>query len=132
MYYNLLNKMSRFGVLPREAVKNEMSDLRYLLKNGFARRALKKGRVFYELTEKSLPLLDDCRNVLLHKASLLGRLIPHSRLYRALLEDLRFLDEKNPQTEEYRFLGDWHLRRAVVASQLSLAQMRYYRENDFS
>lgn len=119
--------MSHFGALPRSAVRNDGSDLRYLLKNGVARKVVRKGRVFYELTEKALPLLDDYRQVLLHKAALLSRLTPHAKLYRALLEDLRFLDEKNPKAEEFRLLGDWHLLRPVVSSQLKLAQMRFYR-----
>jgi hypothetical protein len=55
-------------------------------------------------------------------------LTPHAKLYRALLEDLRFLDEKNPKAEEFRLLGDWHLMRPVVSSQLKLAQMRFYWE----
>jgi hypothetical protein len=128
MSFNLLEKMSHFGASPRSAVRNQRSDLRYLLKNGLARKAVRKGRVFYELTEKALPLLEDYREMLLHKAALLNRLTPHAKLYRALLEDLRFLDEKNPRAEEFRLLGDWHLLRPVVPSQLKLAQMRYYRE----
>jgi hypothetical protein len=124
----LFNKMSHFGALPRSAVKNDRACLRYLLKNGVARRVVRKGRVFYELTEKALPLLDDYRQVLLHKAALLHRLTPHAKLYRALLEDLRFLDEKNPKAEEFRLLGDWHLVRPIVSSQLKLSQMRFYRE----
>ncbi len=128
MMYNLFNKMSHFGALPRSAVRNDRADLRYLLKNGLARKVVRKGRVFYELTEKALPLLDNYRQVLLHKAALLNRLTPHAKLYRALLEDLRFLDEKNPKAEEFRLLGDWHLVRPVVSSQLKLAQMRFYRE----
>lgn len=128
MLLHLFNKMSHFGALPRSAVKNDRAGLRYLLKNGVARKVVRKGRVFYELTEKALPLLDDYRQVLLHKAALLNRLTPHAKLYRALFEDLRFLDEKNPKAEEFRLLGDWHLMRPVVSSQLKLAQMRFYRE----
>lgn len=128
MSYSLFNKMSHFGVLSRSAVKNDRGGLRYLLKNGVTRKVVRKGRVFYELTEKALPLLDDYRQVLLHKAALLNRLTPQAKLYRALLEDLRFLDEKNPKAEEFRLLGDWHLIRPVVSSQLKLAQMRFYRE----
>jgi hypothetical protein len=124
--------MSHFGALSRSAVKNDRADLRYLLKNGLVRKVVRKGRVFYELTEKALPLLDEYRQVLLHKASLLNRLTPHAKLYRALLGDLRFLDEKNPRAEEFRLLGDWHLMRPVVSSQLKLSQMRYYSEQGVS
>jgi len=129
---NLFNKFSRFGVLSRSDVKNDRADLRYLLKNGLVRKAVLKGHVFYELTEKALPLLDEVRQVLLHKASLLNRLTPHAKLYRALLEDLRFLDEKNFKAEEFRLLGDWHLMRPVVSSQLKLSQMRFYRDQRLS
>ena len=131
MLDNLLYKFSRFGVLPREAVKNDVLNLRYLLKNGLVRKVLKKGRVFYELTEKSLPLLEDCRNVLLHEASLMSRLTPNSRFFQSLVKDLRFLDEKHPRAEDYRLLGDWHLQRPVVAGQLALSKMRYYRQRGF-
>ncbi len=130
--YNLLEKFSHFGVLPRAAVKNQEDDLRPLLWCHFVRKVPKKGRVFYELTEKSLPLLEEYRQVLQHKASLLRKLTPHAKFYRALLEDLRFLDETNPRAEEFRFLGDWHLTRPVMASQLKLSQMRYYREHGLS
>lgn len=128
MSYNLLQKFSHFGVLPRHATKNDEEELAYFLKNGLVRRVPKKGRVFYELTEKSLPLLEEYRQVLRHKAALLYQLTPHARFFRALLEDLRFLDEKNPRAEEFRLLGDWHLMRPVATSQLKLSQMRYYRE----
>ncbi len=132
MSYKLFNKMSHFGALSRSAVKNDRSDLRYLMKNDFVRRVVRKGRVFYELTEKSLPLLDEYRQVLLHKASLRNRLTPHARFYRSLLGDLRFLDEKNPRAGEFLLLGDWHLLRPVVSSQLKLSQMRYYRQQGLS
>src|SRR5262245_46387656 len=128
MYYHLIEKMSQFGVLPRNAVKNDRSGLQYLLKNRFARRVSRKGRIFYELTAKALPLLDEYRQVLLHKASLGSLLSPHAKFYHALLEDLRFLDEKNPRAPKFRLLGDWHLKRPVASSQLKLSQMRYYRE----
>lgn len=128
MKVSLFEKFSRFGVLSRVAAKNDRPYLKYLLKNDFVRRVPKKGRVFYELTEKALPLLEEYRQVLLHKASLQSRLTPHAKIYRALLGDLRFLNEKNPGAEEFRLLGDWHLRRPVVSSQLKLSQMRYYRE----
>lgn len=132
MICNLFYKMSHLGALPRSAVRNDQANLRYLLKNGLARQVVLKGRVFYELTEKALPLLEEYRQVLLHKASLLNRLTPHAKIYRALVNDLRFLDEKNPRAEEFRLLGDWHLTRPVVPSQLKLAQMRYYRQQGLS
>lgn len=128
MNYSLFKKMSGFGVLPRDSTKNAVANLHYLLKNGFARRVSKKGRVYYELTRKALPLLEEYRQVLLHTAFLQNQLTPHAKFYRALLGDLRFLNENNPRAEEFRLLGDWHLTRPVVSSQLRLSQMRYYRE----
>lgn len=132
MSYNLFRKMSRYGVVSRSDTKNDLPALHYFLKNNVARRVVQKRRVFYELTEKALPLLEKRRQVLLHEASLLKQLIPHGKVYRALLEDLRFLDEKNPQAEYFRLLGDWHLLRPVVSSQLALAQLRYYQALGFS
>lgn len=131
MKYNLFYKLSHFGALSRDVVKNDVSDLRYLLKNDFVQRVSKKGRVFYELTEKSLPLLEEYRQVLLHEAAFQNKLTPHAKFYRALLGDVRFLDEKNPRAEKFQLLGDWHLTRPVVPSQLKLSQMRYYREQGF-
>ena len=127
MSYNSLEKFSNFGVLPREAVRNDASALRFLLRNDFVHKVYQKGRVYYELTAKALPLLEDYRQILLHQASLHYRLTPQSQFYRALLGDLRFLNEQHPLAEAYRLLGDWHLTRPVVASQLKLSQMRYYR-----
>lgn len=132
MSYSLFNKMSRWGVLSRAEAKNDLLALRSLLKNNVIRRVVRKGRIFYELTEKAIPLLEERRHVLLHEAALLKHLVPHGKFYRALLEDLRFLDEKHPRAGHFRLLGDWHLLRPVVSSQLTLAQMRYYREQGLS
>lgn len=122
----LLEKFFRFSVLPRTAVRNYPSALRDLLHKKLVRRVSKKGRVFYELTEKSLPLLEDYRHILLYRTKLHAQLTPHARFYQALLGDLRFLNDRHPLAKDYQFLGDWQLVRAVVPSQLELAKLRYY------
>ena len=131
MNKSLLEKLFNFGVLPRSAVKNDRERLKDLLHRKFVRRVSRKGRVFYELTEKSLPLLEEHRQVLFHQTRLQFKLTPHAKLYRALLGELRFLDEKNPGAARYRLLGDWHLTRPVAPSQLELAKLRYYESQGF-
>ncbi len=124
----LLEKLAKFGVLPRDAVKNDRAALRVFLHKKFAVKVPKKGRVFYELTERALPLLEEYRHILLHKAQLQARLAPNSKFHRALLGELRFLDDQHSQAPEYRLLGDWQIRRPVVAGQLLLSQRRYYQD----
>lgn len=126
--YKLFSKLARAGVLHREELKNDLYVLRSLVDQAFVKKAYKKGKVFYELTEKALPLLERHRKVLLEQAKTLAELSPRSKVYRALLEDLRFLDEKNPRSQDFLFLGDWQLQRPVVPSQLKLAQYRYYQK----
>ncbi len=122
----LLYKLFQFGVLPRDSVKNNSAELKDLLRKKFVQRVSKKGRVFYELTEKSLPLLEEYRNILLHRAKLLDQLQPHAKFYRALLGELRLLNEKHPDASDYQLLGDWQLTRPTVSSQLGLSKFRYY------
>ncbi|HEX5034228.1 MAG TPA: hypothetical protein VFW62_07095 [bacterium] len=122
-------KLSHFGVLSREETKNDPVVLQSLLRKYLVQKVFKKGRVFYALTDKALPLLEELRQVLLHQAALRGQLSPRDSFYKALLGDLRFLNEKHFQAEAFRFLGDWHLTRPAVSSQLKLSQMRYYAEH---
>lgn len=125
---NLLKKLSRFGVLHRNDLKNDLALLKKFLRRGWAVPVFKKGRVYYQLTEKSLALLEEYRQELWHQAKLGHLLYPNSNAYRALVEDLRFLDEKHPVAREFLFLGDWQLKRPVVPSQLALAQYRYFQK----
>src|SRR3990167_219754 len=122
----LLNKFFKLGVLQREAVKNYSSELKDLLHKKFLHKVYKKGRVFYELTEKALPLAEEYRLMLFHLTKLHSQLTPQAKFYRALLGELRFLDEKHPLASEYQLLGDWQLNRPVVPGQLALAKLRYY------
>ncbi len=94
---------------------------------GFVQKAYKSGRLFYELTDKALPLLERQRIKLLEDARMQSLIDERSTFFRALLEDVRFLDEKSPEAEDYIFLGDWQLTRPVVLSQLELAKLRFYR-----
>ena len=127
----LLDKMFQFGVLSRDSVRNNSLELTDLLRKKFVRKVFKKGRVFYELSEKALSLVEEHRHILLHRSKLLLQLQPHAKFYRALLGELRFLDEKHPQAGDYQLLGDWQLTRPAVPSQLELSKLRYYQSQGF-
>lgn len=122
----LLSKWARYGVLHCEEVKNDKELLNRLLHLGYAAKVYKRGQVFYELTEKSLELLESHRKVLLEELRVKSLLSPWSKFYSALLEDVRFADSKHPEVEDFLFLSDWQLKRSVVPSQLELSKYRYY------
>ena len=123
----LLKKFVLHGVLEREKVKNEMPVVRSFVRRGLSRKVYIKGRVFYELTEKALPMLDHFRLMLLNEAKLKNIVFPRrSHFYQALLEDVRFLDVADKEAKDFLFLGDWQLCREPVWSQLQLSQYRYY------
>ncbi len=128
----LLEKLFKFGVLPRASVKNDLEQLQDLLRKKFVQKVPKKGRVFYELKEKSLPLLEEYRKMLFHKTKLQAQLQPQAKFYRALLGELRFLNEQHPLAKDFQLLGDWQLNRSVVPSQLALAKCRYYQDQKLS
>lgn len=101
--------------------------VRALARDGVVRKACKKGRVFYELTEQAVSLLEGYRHKLLAEAQLNFQLYPRRYLfYTALLEDLRFLDTSNPDASSFQFLGDWRLKEPPLVSQLQLSQRRFY------
>lgn len=126
---NLFSKFAPFGVVDRAQVKNDLSVVRSLIKEGLVRKAYKRGKVFYELTEKSLPLLEDYRKKLLAEARLNYRLFPRRRqFYGPLLEDVRFLDDSVSDAKDFRFLGDWRLQESPLPTQLELSKWRFYRE----
>jgi len=128
-YGNILKRFARFGVVHREAVKNDHAALKHLINQGFARKAYRSGRVFYELTEKALPLLECQRRKLLEDARMHALIDERSAVHRALLDDVRFLNEKNSEAQKYIFLGDWQLKKPVVKSQLLLSQLRFYTDH---
>lgn len=126
--YRLLEHFSRRCVLHRDEVKNDLPALRKLVRKGLVQKVIRNGRVFYELTEKALPLLDHFRKMLLERLALRSFLEQRSSAFPLLREDIRYLDEKSPEAEEFLFLGDWQLTRPVVSAQLQLAKLRFYQE----
>lgn len=128
-FENMFKRFSRFGVVHREAVKNDRAALKHLMSRGFARKVSRSGRVFYELTEKALPLLECQRRKLLEDARMHAMINKRSAVYRALLDDVRFLDETNPEAQKFIFLGDWQLKKPVVHAQLLLSQLRFYNDH---
>jgi hypothetical protein len=125
---SFLKKLTKHGVVPFAAVRNYLPELEELKRRELVRKVWNKGRVYYEVTEKALPLLDAFREQLLAEVKKRAFLSPRSKLYSALLGDVRFLDEKNPAANKFLFLGDWQLKRPVVPSQLSLSKYRFYHE----
>ena len=125
-FENILKRFARFGVVHREAVKNDHAALQHLINQGFASKTFRSGRVFYELTEKALPLLECQRRKLLEDARMHAMIDERSAVHRALLDDVRFLNEKNPEARKFLFLGDWQLKKPVFYSQLQLSQLRFY------
>lgn len=125
----IFSKLTAFGVVSRSQVKNDLPLVRALMKEGLVKKAYKKGKVFYELTEQALPLLEDYRNKLLAEARLNYQLYPRRRrFYGSLLEDVRFLDDSKSEAEGFRFLGDWRLFETPLPAQLQLSQWRFYHE----
>lgn len=126
---NLVEKFATFGVLHRNQIKNDLVTLRRLIKRGYVEKVYKKRQVFYQLTKLALPLLDYVRQTQLSRAQLMASLHPRSLFYRALIEDIRFLDESRPMAQDWMFLGDWRLTKPPNRYQLTLAQLRYYDQN---
>lgn len=126
---NIIKKIAQNGVLHRDEVKNDMEVIAKLKRRGLLRRVHHGKKVFYELTEKALPILELRRRAILEEARLLARLHKPPSIYHALLDDVRFLDENHPDAEYFKFLGDWQLRRPTVPAQLELAKLRYYKRH---
>jgi len=124
----IIRLFSRFGVVHREEVKNDLNLIRRLLNLGFIRKIHRNRKVFYELTEKALPLLEAERKVIYEEARIMAAVHKLSSVYHALISDVRFINEGHPAAKAFQFLGDWQLSRPVVPSQIKLAQMRYYGE----
>jgi hypothetical protein len=122
----LLGRLSRFGVVHREAVKNDLSTLTRFICKGWVKKVYRQGRVFYELTDRALPLLEQERQCLYEEAKLCALLETEHSVYTPLVSDVRFLDDKKPEASRFLFLGDWQLVRPVVRPQLELAKLRFY------
>lgn len=122
---NTLLKLLSHGTVHRERVKNEWPAILRLCRRGFVQKTYRRGKVFYELTPKSLPLLEHGRRMLLEQAQLEAA-VSRSPFYNALLNDVRFMDETSPLAKRFMLLGDWQLTKPVVPSQLELSKLRYY------
>lgn len=127
MSYRLLSKFFHYGVLHREQVKNELPLVNKLCRFGVLAKTYHRGKVFYELTPHSIPLLEHSRKILLEQAQVEAA-SSRSSFFDALLGDLRFLNEKDPRAKQYMLLGDWQLTKPVVPSQLTLSKLRYYQD----
>lgn len=126
---NIIKKIVQDGVLHRDEVKNDMEVIAKLKQRGLLRRIHRGKKVFYELTEKALPILELRRRAILEEARLLAQLHKPPSIYHALLDDVRFLDENHPDANYFKFLGDWQLNRPTVPAQLELAKLRYYEKH---
>lgn len=130
---NIFSKFVAFGVVTRAQVKNNLSQLSTLIRARLVKKVYKKGRVFYELTERAVPLLDNYRKKLLEEARLNYQLYPRRRpFYNALLEDVRFLNTSKADAHNFQFLGDWRLQEPPLLPQLQLAKWRLYQEMGLS
>lgn len=125
MNARFLSKFLPYGTLHREQVKNELLMVQRLCRRGVLKKTFHRGKVFYELTPQAVPLLEHSRKILLEQAQLEAAL-SRSSFFRALLGDLRFLNEKDPLAKHFMFLGDWQLTKPVVPSQLELSKLRFY------
>jgi len=125
---HFLTLFSKFGVIHRQEDKNYPQELGALIRLGLVQKIRQKKEVYYRLTVKALPVLDDYRQLLFSLLQLRAKLHPRSQVYSSLLGDLRLFSESNKQAREFLFLGDWQLRRPPTPLQLELAYERYFSE----
>ena len=125
---NLFRRFAVYGVLHRDEVRGNEAAVDKLTRLKFVQKVLKRGRVYYELTPKAVQPLELHRKSLLGKVEFRSSLHPKSKVYKALLEDVRFLNTKKVAAQEFQFLGDWQLTLPVRRHQLGLARLRYYEE----
>ena len=126
--YKLFRQLARYGVLHRDEVGGHEDALKRLQRTALVVRVPKRRRVYYELTEHGLETVELYRQQLVKELETRAALFPRSKCYRALLEDVRFLDETRPEAQEFMLLGDWQLSRPLVPAQLTLAKQRYYEQ----
>lgn len=124
---NTIRRLARNGVLHRDEAKNDVKVIERLAYHGLLRKVHRGRKVFYELTELSVPVLELWRKALLEEVRVLAFLHKSPSIFHVLLDDVRFLDEDHVVAEQFKFLGDWQLQRPVVPAQLELSKMRYYR-----
>lgn len=123
---NIIRRLARNGVLHRDEAKNDIEAIERLVYHGLLRKVHRGKKVFYELTELSVPVLELWRKVLLEEVRVLAFLHKPPSIFHVLLDDVRFLDEGHVVAGQFKFLGDWQLQRPVVSAQLELSKMRYY------
>lgn len=125
--FNIIGKLCTYGVVERKSVRNEMDIIISMIRRGYVKKIYKRGFVFYELSEKALPLIDSYRLYLKVLAKFGMHFDPRNRTtYKALLEDVRFLKTETKLSRKFLFLGDWQLTRETVFAQLLLSKHRYY------
>lgn len=124
--YKLFRQLARQGVLHRNQVLGYGVALAHLQRAGLVVRVPKRRRVYYELTPRALEQVEKYRQQLVKKLETQAALSPRSTVYRALLEDIRFLNKTKPEAQEFMLLGDWQLTLPVRKNQLRLAQYRFY------
>lgn len=125
---NIIARFAQKGVLHREKVKNDLNVVNRLLRLGLLRKVHRNRKVFYELTEKSVPLLEARRKAMLEELKILASIHKSPSVFHFLIGDIRFLDEKHKAAKQFRFLGDWQIKRPVVPAQLELAKLRFYKK----
>lgn len=132
MELNIINLIARFareGVSHREEVKNDKTAVRKLVRMGLIKKVHRNRKVFYELTEKAMPILEAQRKALFEEAKIMAALCKPPSFFHALVDNVRFLDEKHSAATRFKFLGDWQFTRPVTPAQIKLAKMRFYKKN---
>jgi len=130
MYLKLLEKLVKNGVATPTDLKNVRSELRKLVRRGWVDKKIRSGKVYYELTGRSVPFLNNYRRMLLHEVQMEAQMVPQNQQIKALLGDLRFLDPHSKTAKKYKFLGDWQLRHPVLPNHLKLAHLQYYEREE--
>jgi len=125
-FYNVLEKLLKYGVSHREELKHYARPLQGLVKKKWVEKLHRKGKVFYAFTEEALPFLEEYRQRRVLELKVLNKVFPRNKVYSALLGDLRFLDEDAREAEDFRFLSDWQLKEPVLPSQLALSKERFF------
>lgn len=127
LIFNVLGKFCMYGVVERKAVRNQLNILKELIRHGYVKKIYKKGFVFYELTEKALPLIEIYRYYLKVLTEIgIHFDLRNRKTYEALFGDVRFLDTETKLAQKFLLLGDWQLTRKIVSAQLLLSKHRYY------
>lgn len=133
MKKDIFLKLARYGVIPRYSARSYLHEINTLIKTGLVKKIYKKGRVFYVLTENSLPLLEQIRKRLVAEVEMKKIIHPRRfQFYDSLLNDLRFFDHTKGEAQDFIFLGDWRLKEKVNLSQLELSQYRYFSGENYA